>query len=161
MIPPDMTTRQKSAIAFLILGLALLVPAFAVQKITNAKAFDPKFSENVTVGTAIIRNSFEGGTIRREVRVVVSDNKHGASLVECCYIVENGKGEQRVLLAGQANCPNKDGTFDFRIETRDKVAGWFVRLINDGRVVAAAGSNDKFKDLAANPAKVQVQYGAK
>lgn len=156
-----MTTRQKSAFAFLLLGLALLVPALAVQKITSAKAYDPKFPGNVTVGTAIIRNSFERGLLRRDVRVVVSDNNHGASLVECCYVVENSKGEPRVLLAGQSNCPGKDGTFDFRMQSWDKIAGWFVRLVNDGRVVAVAGSSDKYTAMAANPSQVQVQYGGK
>lgn len=152
---------KKSALVYFILGLALVVPAFAAKKIANAIPFDPKFAENVTVGTAIIRNSFDGGLTRREVRVIVSENKYGSSLVECCYVAENAKGESRVLLAGQANCGGKEGTFDFRVESRDKVSGWFVRLINDGRVVAVAGSNDALKDLAANPSKVQVQYGAK
>jgi len=158
----DMTTRQKSAfVSFVVLGLALLVPAVAVEKITSAKAYDPKSPENATVGTAIIRNSFERGMLRRDVRVVVSDNRHGASLVECCYVVENGKGEPRVLLAGQGNCTGADGTFDFRMQSWDKIAGWFVRLVNDGRVVAVAGSSDKFTEMAANPSKIQVLYGAK
>lgn len=156
-----MRSRQKLVLVCLVIVLVLTASGHALQKIINARPYDPKFSENVNVGTAIIRNSIEGGTVLRDVRVVVSDNKYGASLVECCYLIENGRGEPKVLLAGQANCTGRDGTFDFRIQTRKKVIGWFVRLINDGRVVAVAGSRDKFAELAANPSRVQVQYGAK
>ncbi|MEI8310294.1 MAG: hypothetical protein WCH98_06020 [Verrucomicrobiota bacterium] len=35
-----------------------------------------------------------------------------------------------------------------RYKEGEKIYGWFVRIVKDGRVVAAAGSNERFKKFA-------------
>lgn len=117
-----------------------------------ATAFVPGYAGNAQVGVAIIRTSMDKGGSQRDLRVIISGNR-GPSIVEC-FAVTQQNGSRNILLVGKETCRNADGYFDFRIESRDQLTGWFIRVINNGRVIGIAQSDDKFRSLAAKPAIV-------
>lgn len=118
-----------------------------------ATAFVPGYAGNVQVGVAIIRTSMDKNRSQRDLRVIISGNRFGSSIVECFAVTEKN-GTRNVVLAGKDTCRNSEGYFDFRIESREQLAGWFVRVTNNGRVVGIAQSAEKYRKLAARPATI-------
>lgn len=121
---------------------------------------------NVSVRGAVTKqsggkNDFFSKTLKVDVTGVVSPPAY----VEAYLVVERNlasqKGEPRILVAGQGRVDRDQDTFEFEMKNShnaDAFKGWFVRVIQAGRIIGMAASSPSLEKFAAD-LKTQIRYG--
>lgn len=121
--------------------------------------------DNVVV-KGVISGGSTGGhkeEIEKELTVTVGGNDFGSCMVEACFVLQKDNNRNTyplfAMAAGQATITTKDATIPMKLSVPADIdyKGWFVRVINNGRVVGVGGSSAVMEEMAADPA-LRVRY---
>jgi hypothetical protein len=147
----------------------VISPVPTKSKLVVTKPFDRMDRSNVGVSMSTTGRSISPAAgSSKAIDVSITGNALGTVTVELLYVKEaipgtSNAGEQRVLVAGQATTNEVADKLSFEIAASNgaaKIKGWFVRVVEEGRIVGVAGSSEKFAAMAADPATA-VRYGEK